>query len=396
MERIQNNNPFLALLKEQNLTKIKIDKELIPIFKIVISMMSDYFVANDLINVKDWNSFFEKFLLTNNEEQLYIKLGNIGGNVEPVGGEYSKEKKIIAINKVNDDINRLCSSLCHEFIHFLVMHDSNSLNAKISDSPFFNESMTEYLSGCIMGTGNTSYYFREYEMAEFYCKIAKNPFSRFLNDKFAFDDDYYAPINLIRSSQRFQNDHKLDSYLSVQRQIISRGLDDYSINSFEDFVNIVTIINQRPRFDGDYINTIFERIIDKYVTNLNLNEQQRTDIMNKLITFCKVSNKYQLYGENEVAEFLIDDLHIAFDKKGQYYNDFPLDGINKRGQISFDGISKITVTHKDKNYIIDTGKMNCRNWKVIYNKTYAVLKKEFDLLDMQAMNNSGSQFSIKR
>ena len=60
MERIQNNNPFLALLKEQNLTKIKIDKELIPIFKIVISMMSDYFVANDLINVKDWNSFFEK------------------------------------------------------------------------------------------------------------------------------------------------------------------------------------------------------------------------------------------------------------------------------------------------------------------------------------------------
>lgn len=398
MENIQNNNPFLDLLKEQNLNRIKIDKELIPIFKIVISKINDYFSENGLLNIRDWNSFFERFLITNNSEQIYIKLGKISENSEPVGGEYSKEQKIIAINQINSSINVLCSSLCHEFIHFLVMHDSNSFNAKISDSSFFNEGMTEYLSGCIMGTGNSSYYFREYEMAKFYCKITKNPFAHFLNDQFAFSDDYYAPINLIRSSEKFQNDNKLDSYLSVQREIIKNGLDDYNMNSysFEDFVNIVTIINQRPRFDGEYINYIFERIVNKYTENLNLSEQQKNGIKDKLTTFCKVSNKYQLYGDNDVAEFLIDDLCIAFDKKGKNYNDFPSDGIKKRGQIGFDGVNKITVIHKDKTYVINTDKMNCQNWKEVYDKMYNALKNEFDLLNMQAMENSESQASIKK
>lgn len=395
MENFQNNNPFLDLLKEQNLTKIKIDKELIPIFKIVISKLSDYFSENGLLNAKDLNSFFERFLITNNSEQIYIKLGKISENTEPIGGEYSKDKKIIAV--VNDNnVNSLCSSLCHEFIHFLVMHDSNSFNAKISDSSFFNEGMTEYLSGCVMGTGNSSYYFREYEMAEFYCKITKNPFVHFLNDQFAFYDDYYAPLNLIRNSEKFQNDNKLDSYLSVQREIIRNGLDDYSIKSFEDFVNIVKIINQRPRFDGEYINYIFEKIADKYVENLNLTEQQQIDIRDKLIAFCKISNKYQLYGDNEVAEYLVDDLHIAFDKEGKRFNDFPLNGIKKRGQISFDGVSKITVIHKDKTYVINTEKMNCKNWKLSYDKIYDVLKNEIGLLNIQEMENSESQASIKR
>lgn len=381
MVDIKANNPFLNLLKEENLGKIKIDKELIPIFKIVIAKMSDFFLQNNLMAAKDWNNFFNSYLLTNNKEQIYIKLGNIGENVEPVGGWYSKEEKVIAINQNNSNINMLCSCLCHEFIHFLVMNDSNSLNAKISDSKFFNEGMTEYLSSCIMSTGNRSYYFREYEMAEFYSKITKVPFVCFLNNQFAFVDKYYAPSNLIRSSERFQNDNKLDSYLNIQREIINRGLDDYSINSFEDFVKIVTIINQRPRFDGEYISYIFENVTDKYIANLHISEQQINNIKDKLITFCKISNKYQLYSDNAVAEYLIDDLHIAFDKKGKHYNDFPLDGTNKSGQIGFDGVSKITVIHKDKKYIIDTTKMKCKNWKEIYNKYLEETMKEIDGLN---------------
>lgn len=396
MENIQNSNPFLNLLNDENINKIKIDEELIPVFKEVITKMSEYFLKNNLMNVRDWNAFFERFLLTNNEEQIQIKFCSTSETIEPIGGEYCKKEKTIYINRIYNNKNGLRSALCHEFIHFLVMHDSNSLNAKISDSPFFNEGMTEYLSSCIMGRGNSSYYFREYEMSKFYCKIAKNPFSCFLNDKFAFDDDYNAPMNLIRSSERFQNDNKLDSYLSIQREIIYNGLNDYNINSFEDFVNIVTIINQRPRFDGDCINYAFESIVDKYITNLNLNARQRTDIMGKLITFCKISNKYQLYGDNEVSEYLIDDLHIAFDKKGKYFNDFPLGGTNKRGQLGFDGISKITVVHRDKTYLINTEEMNCKNWKPIYEKAYNNLKIEIDDISYQTSENIEMQNSIKK
>ena len=64
------DNPFLDLLKEQNLTKIKIDKELIPIFKIVIAKLSDYFLRNNLMSVKDWKSLFHTYLLNNKKTNL--------------------------------------------------------------------------------------------------------------------------------------------------------------------------------------------------------------------------------------------------------------------------------------------------------------------------------------
>ena len=394
---IQVDNPFLDLLKEQNLTKIKIDKELIPFFKIVISKISDYFSQNNLINVKDWKSFFNSFLLTNNNEQIYIKLGSIGENVEPIGGEYSKEKKVIAINQINSNSDMLCSSLCHEFIHFLVMHDSNSFNAKVSDSSFFNEGLTEYLSCLIMGRGSNSNYFRELEMAEFYSKITKNSLAFFLNNQFAFSDNYYTPSNLIRSSEKFQNDKRLDSYLNMQREIINRGLDDYNIDSFEDFVNIVTIINQRPRFDGEYIDYIFKKVVDKFIAKMNLSELQINNVSDKLIKFCKISNKYQLYSDNEVAEYLIEDLHIAFDKKGKHYNDFPSNGEHARGQTMTDMYhNRIEVIHRDKKYVIDITKMKCRNWKIIYDKIYNDLKKEFDLLNMKTIENGELKPNFKR
>ena len=389
MSNIQNDNSFLKLLDEETIKKIKIDSELIPAFKIVISKMNDYFSRNGLMDVRDWNNFFERFLITNNSEQVCIKVGHISDDT--VGGEYSKDKKIIAVSKPDDK-----DTLCHEFIHFLVMHNSNSLNAKVSDSSFFNEGMTEYMTSYIMGRRTLGGYFGEYDMVEFYCKITKNPFKHFLNNQFAFEDKNYAPMNLIRSSERYQNNNKNDSYLDIQREIIINGLNDYSIKSFDDFINIVTIINQRPCFDGDYIDYIFEKISDKYIENLKLNEQQNIDIKNKLMKYCKLSNKYQLYGDNDVAEYLIDGLHIAFDKKGKSYNDFPLSGTNKRGQIGFNGVNKITVIHKDKYYVINTEKMNCKNWKEPYDKAYADLKNSIYLLNHQTMENSKSKSSLKK
>lgn len=58
MPNLQNDNPFLNLLNEDVIKNIKIDSELIPAFKIVISKINDYFSKNGLINIKDWDSFF--------------------------------------------------------------------------------------------------------------------------------------------------------------------------------------------------------------------------------------------------------------------------------------------------------------------------------------------------
>ena len=383
----QNNSPFLGLLREENLQKIQIDDELIPTFKVVIYKIDEFFKKNKLLDCKDWNTFFEKFLLSPSEEQLSIVLYK-RNTEEPIGGEYNKEDKILSVS--NNNIN----SLCHEFIHFLVMHDSNSFNAKISDSNFFNEGMTEFMTSCIIGNGNSSCYFREFEMSEFYCKLVKNKnaFIYFLNDSFAFEDDYSAPSNLIRSSDNFQNFNTLSSYLTIQRELIRNGVNDYNINSFDDFVDLVTIINQRPKYDGDYIENIFEKITDKYLFTLDITEEEKVSLKNKLVKFCRIQNKYQLYGDNEVAEYSIDDLHIAFDKKGNHYNDFPLSGEKYGGQCGFDPSNgKITVVHKDKRYSIDTNKMNCRNWATIYMNSYNQINNEIQSMESQSLATSSNK-----
>ena len=87
MPNLQNDNPFLNLLNEDVIKNIKIDSELIPAFKIVISKINDYFSKNGLMNIKDWDIFFERFLITNNSEQICIILGKISNSGEPIRGE---------------------------------------------------------------------------------------------------------------------------------------------------------------------------------------------------------------------------------------------------------------------------------------------------------------------
>ena len=70
--------------------------------------------------------------------------------------------------------------------------------------------------------------------------------------------------------------------------------------------------------------------------------------------------------------------------------------IIRGGQIGFDGVSKITVTHRDKTYVINMEKMNCKNWKEIYDKAYNDLEKKIDLLTMQTIENNESKTSFKR
>ena len=70
---MKNSNPFMELLKNDNIAKMKIDKDLIPVFKIVISRISEFFEKNNLLNAKDWHEIFEKMLLTNSDEQYKIQ-----------------------------------------------------------------------------------------------------------------------------------------------------------------------------------------------------------------------------------------------------------------------------------------------------------------------------------
>ncbi len=371
---MMKNSPFLNLLTEENIKKINIDSSLIPIFKIVITKIDAYFKKNNLMDAKDWDAYFKKYLLSNGTEQLTIRL--INESEESIGGEYRRDRHEMTVHPLNkENIDSICSSFCHEFIHFLVMHDLSFLDDRFSDSRILNEGMTEYLTMNIMNLKTFSLYLNEIKMAKFYSLINqnKNPFFYFLNDKFTPNYNIHAITNIIRSSERYYHDSSLNSVMQVQREIINHSLDNFPLNSFDDFVNLLTIINNRPYFDYQYINIIFENIIDRYIMLNYLNNIDKDILKEKLMRFCLVLNKAQIYGNNEIAEYLLGDLYIAFDKKGKYYNNILL---NDGGIYTDIGRNVIVVTNNGKRYTININDMKCKNWQVIFEDYYKTLKKE--------------------
>lgn len=384
MEEIVSS-PFLELIKDENIRKLKIDSNLINDFKIVIQHINNAFQEFGLMEVKDWKSFFDRYLLTPSDEQVsigYKKYDNAG-----LGGCYEKTEKMISITENN------INSLCHEFIHFLVMHDSNTLNRVISDCRFLNEGMTEFLTGCVMGNGNNSTYFKEYEMAEFYCYMTgrNNPFYHFLKNEYSFSDTMYAPNNIENYARYYDNNNRsYDAYINIQREILRNGVSDFRITSFDDFVEIISAINKRPKSDIEYVNEFYIKIVEKYLDTLEIDSTQYETIQKQLLDFCKISYKYILYGEKAVSEYKIDDLHIAFDISGKYYGDFPLGGEKQSGCIQ-KSPQDIIVTHRDKKYRIEKEKMNFRKWDETYAKYYTNLKNYFGNIENEEYNHNSSR-----
>lgn len=380
------DSPFLELISDENIKKLKIDNDLIDEFKSVIKKIDKFFKENNLMDVRDWRSFFHKYLLTDSDEQVSICFNEYDNN--SWGGCYYKKEKKISVR------DKTVNSLCHEFIHFMVMHDSNSLNRKISDCRFINEGMTEFLTGCILtgtinGRCNSSSYIYEYLMAEFYCTMTKrnNPILHFLKDEYAFDDNVYGPASLECVAAWFDKNESYENLLQIQRSIISSVYDSFKLNSFNDFVEIVSAINKRVKRDDQYIDGIFEKIVDKYLDTLNIEGNLHEVIRKQLLDFCKISYKFSLYGDKAVSEYKIDDIFIAFDSDGNHYDQFPFSGEKYRGGILTDS-DNIVITHRDKKYKIDRKKMEFRRWNNIYYDYYNKLKSYLDVTDNYSSENS--------
>ena len=396
MTNIQKDNPFLNLLKEENLNKIKIDRELIPIFKIVIGKLNEYFLKNNLMNVKDWESLFHTYLLTENNSQHHIKLGNFE-NMEKLGGLYNEQDSKILI-RPDMDSEELCETLCHEFIHFLVHLDSTYLGWKPTESFILNEGLTQLLTNEVLNLTDNYTYSKEVRLAQIYCELSsdKEPMRHFLCDKFTFYNESDLQNIGIRS-RYYANTEDKDAYRDVQKYVIRSSIDGSSIDSIESYISLVKTLSKRCEFDYDFINSFFDTIVNNLILKIETDDDTKRILKTKLMNFQKASDYYQMYGDKEVAIYLLDDLRIAFDINGKYYGDFPSEGEHKRGQIGHDPYhNEIKVIHKDKTYVIDKTKMKCQNWKVIYDKTYDDLKKEIDSLNLRQMENNESQTIFKR
>ena len=150
------DNSFLYFTSPEVLSKIDIDPRLEDSFKRVMNKLQEYFNANGYTSQRNYKEYLEKYLLNSGKDNLRIYINKIAN--KNVGGFYNRGKSEICINEnillgVNE---RIDSTLCHEFIHFLVMHElvEGKSEPDIFQGGFINESLTEMLTQQMYPTSN--------------------------------------------------------------------------------------------------------------------------------------------------------------------------------------------------------------------------------------------------
>ena len=118
----------------------------------------------------------------------------------------------------------------------------------------------------------------------------------------------------------------------------------------------------------------------------NNNLSSDFELKDTIINLCHIANKAFLYGNNDVFEFVIDDIVLAFDRNGNNYtSDFPQDG-EEKGQFGFNPHDNtINIVHKDKEYTINIDETQFKNWATIYNN---FLERTIELLNNKKRSNA--------
>ena len=345
------NDPFSKLLSPDTMKRIDIDEELKPIFKDVIIKIRNYFIKNDLISTKDYDDFFEKFLL---DKKLKIRFGKENELPNHSGGIYIKDENAILMEPNTQKNKVFALDLCHEFLHFLVMADSNKLNWSPSQILFINEGYTEYLASQIYDMCPQSY-IKNVNMIKFlnsFSTIKNAPIKAFLKDEFIFgDENMWANINR-NSINGYSTDR--NNYRNIQREIIQNLIDKNNIKSVDQYIHTINILKSRPSYDKEYMKEYLEDLNKIFLENMQLPLNEKN--VGLLNNYCDAAYKSENFGNGEVVEFDIDDINGAFDANGTCYGDFP------NGQVTSMKKIYIEIKHNDKTYNYSLDGFNGTNW----------------------------------
>ena len=262
---------FVNLLSEENLSKIDIDPRLIDCFKRVMNKLQDYFNANGYTSQRDYKSFFDEYLLKDTDLKLRIVVSDEPSKINAAGfyGSWQGTRGIHIDEKyLNLEENVLDSIFCHEFIHFLVMRgleDSEDYGIEIKNGGFINEALTEMLTQQIYPNSNA--YQPQVAMLKFANLLTGNVnnYSFFLRGKVDCKGGASAWNNFCSYANAYQKSwtdkgfamNKAISdpdYIGAQRYIIDANISAHLISSFSDYKKWVSILQQRPVPDNDFID----------------------------------------------------------------------------------------------------------------------------------------------
>lgn len=327
---------FINLLTEENLAKINIDSRLVDSFKRVMKKMQVYFNSNGYTSERDYQAFFYEYLLNpDNTKNLSLFLNDEPSKIG-AGGFYTNDGKKICIDESNSrkDEN-LDSTLCHEFIHFLVMRgiiDEQYADPQIRFGGFINEALTEMLNRQMYP--NSGAYEPQVSMMEFANLLSNNVnnYSMFLRGN--IDAKGYGASawnNFVANAKAYQSkwkgkpflmsDARKDKlYINAQRELINSKISGHLIKSFSDYTEKIDILMQRPAPDLEYMETFFENMDINLLNNLGLRNPELSSILKqKLQEYREISSSYEKYGNKDIYEFEILGRKIGIDKDRNLY-----------------------------------------------------------------------------
>ena len=334
---------FTNLMKESNFSKINIDSRLVDSFKRVLDKLQTYFDANGYTSQRDYEKFFEEYLLKDMDSKLKILVSNEPSKIG-AAGFYRHRRGITEIHIDENYLKHeetLDSILCHEFIHFLAMRGLDDMeypDPEIKNGGFINEALTEMLTGQMYPNSNA--YQPQVDMLKFANLLTGNVnnYSHFLRGKVDCKGGASSWINFFAAANTYQQTWRDKGfvmsqaindpdYIKAQQYIIRANISPHLISSFEDYKKWVSILQQRPAPDNEFIDKLFIDMDRSLISNLGLNNENLRNMMyQQLLEFRQIPSLKEMYDKKDVYEFEIAGHKVAIDKDRNLYGREALGG----------------------------------------------------------------------
>ncbi len=287
------DNSFVYFTQDDVLKNIDIDPRLVESFKRVMTRLQKYFNEKGYTKDRDYKEYLERNLFKLGDKSISIGVDN---NMHPnLGGFYNRFECKIRINETKLNEEYLDSILCHEFIHFLVMHELEYGVAEeaIIEGGFINEALTELLTQDIYPDVNADAYRAQVTMHKFANKLSgnENNFRMFLLGKIDAKCLSAAWMNYLNCCDSFQDEFDelgyIDlneaqhnkNYILAQRALITLYINTHTIRSFQEYCDNVKKLVLRPVMDEEYVNKHIELMERGLISNFGVNNTYLKEII---------------------------------------------------------------------------------------------------------------------
>ena len=279
-------NPFLYLSKPNCISKTDIDDRLVECFREILVKLANYFEETGLLSARDYRKLFDDWLLSG---KFKICVSNEPSK-KHAAGFYRKRDNVIHIDEsCLKRYSYLINTLCHEFIHFLAMHDQNYYK---KFEKVLNEGYTEILTRKVLENLDAYSYQPCVLMTNFITALNDTNvnFNRFLGELY-FDIDGLSIEFKEALSKYFEfgsnNYFNMDEarnnpdYIEAQRILIRDNLK--KINSLDDLDKFLYNLKFRPCSDEQEMQKIYSEIAD-FLANKLSKSHIKIDFLTKHIS----------------------------------------------------------------------------------------------------------------